>query len=62
MRKFEYKAVSIKKGAFTSGKKYEESFETELNALGAEGWELVEITGTVSLEGFVLLVFKRESK
>jgi len=60
MKKFEYKAVSIKKGAFTTGKKYEEQFTSELNALGAEGWELLEVTGNITLEGFVLVVFKRE--
>jgi len=60
MRKFEYKALSIKKGTFTSGEKYASQFTTELNALGMEGWELIEITGNATLEGFVLMVFKRE--
>jgi len=60
MKKFEYKVVQIKKGAFTSGEKYAEQIELELNALGADGWELVEITGNVSLEGFIIQIFKRE--
>ena len=60
MKSFEYKVLSVKRGAFTSGEKYVEQFATELNALGAEGWELIEITGNVSLEGFVIQVFKRE--
>ena len=60
MKKFEYKVLPLKKGAFTSGEKYAEQFSTELNALGAEGWELIDISGNVSLEGYVILVFKRE--
>ncbi|MCL1820606.1 MAG: DUF4177 domain-containing protein [Oscillospiraceae bacterium] len=60
MKKFEYKVLSIKKGAFTSGEKYAEKFAEELNAYGIEGWELVEITGNTSLEGYVISVFKRE--
>ena len=32
----------------------------ELNTLGAEGWELIEISGNALLEGFVILAFKRE--
>ena len=60
MKKFEYKVVQIKRGAFTSNDKYEKQFVAELNALGAEGWELIEITGNASLEGYVLQVFKRE--
>jgi len=60
MKKFEYKTLSIKKGILTSGDKYADQFTKELNVLGVDGWELVEITGNVSLEGFVLLIFKRE--
>ena len=60
MKKFEYKAVSVKKGTFTSGEKFAKQIATDLNALGAEGWELIEITGNVSLEGFVVQIFKRE--
>ena len=60
MKKFEYKVVSVKKGAFTSAEKYMEHFAAELNALGSEGWELIEITGNAALEGFVIQVFKRE--
>ena len=60
MRQFEYKVESIKRGTFTSAGKYAEQFETTLNALGAEGWELVEVTGSAFLEGYVFVVFKRE--
>ena len=59
MKKYEYKVLTIKKGVFTSGDKYAEQMETELNALGADGWELVEISGNTSIDGFVVQVFKR---
>ena len=60
MNKFEYKVLTIKKGTFTSGDKYADQFEAELNTLGAEGWELVELSGNLMLEGFIITVFKRE--
>jgi len=60
MEKFEYKVLSVKKGTFTSGEKYAKQIETELNALGVEGWELIEITGNVTLEGFIVQIFKRK--
>ena len=60
MRKFEYKAVSIKKGTFATGEKYAEQLAAELNTLGADGWELIEITGNISLEGYLTFVLKRE--
>jgi len=61
MKKFEYKVSSIKKGAFTSDAKYTEQFAVELNTQGIEGWELVEISGNIALEGYVIAVFKRET-
>ena len=60
MKQFEYKVLPIKRGTFSSAEKYAEQFAAELNELGAKGWELVVITGNVSLEGYVLPVFKRE--
>ena len=60
MKKFEYKVLSIKKGTFTSGEKYAEQFTAELNIHGVEGWELVEVSGNMALEGYVIVVFKRE--
>jgi len=60
MKRFEYKVEPIKKGTFTSAEKYAEQIATKLNALGADGWELVEITGNTFLEGYVIQVFKRE--
>ena len=60
MKKFEYKVLTIKKGTFTSSEKYAGQMTMELNALGAEGWELIEITGNTSLEGYLIQFFKRE--
>ena len=45
MRKFEYKVMTIPTSIPLGTKGYEKNaleFETELNKLGAEGWELVQ--------------------
>ena len=45
MKKFEYKVVSIPTSIPLGAKGYEKiatEFETTLNNLGAEGWELVQ--------------------
>ncbi|MCL2747525.1 MAG: DUF4177 domain-containing protein [Oscillospiraceae bacterium] len=60
MKKFEYKVLSQRRGVFTSGEKYAEQFATELNKHGTEGWDLVEVTGNVFIDGYAILVFKRE--
>jgi hypothetical protein len=60
MKKYEYKVFPVKKGAFTSEEKFVKQFSTELNTLGIEGWELIEITGSAFLDGYVIQVFKRE--
>jgi hypothetical protein len=62
MRKFEYKVLPIKAGGtiITSAEKAAEKIQAELDALSAEGWELVESSGNAALEGFLLLFFKRE--
>jgi len=62
MKKFEYKVESLKKGAFTSAEQYSEQFEAKMNAFGADGWELVEITGNALWDGYIILVLKRESR
>ena len=56
MKKFEYKVVSIPTSIPLGSKGYEKTateFETTLNNLGAEGWELVQ-----RADGFFF--FKRE--
>lgn len=57
MKTFEYKVISIPTRAPVGTKGYEkvaEEFETRLNKLGAEGWELVQ-----RIDGFFF--FKRET-
>ena len=56
MKKFEYKVLSIPTSIPLGAKGYEKlaaEFETSLNELGAEGWELVQ-----RMDG--LFFFKRE--
>ena len=45
MKKFEYKVISVPRAIPIGAKGYEKmvtEFETNLNKLGAEGWELVQ--------------------
>ena len=60
MKRFEYRVISVKKGTFISAKKYAMQLASELNALGSEGWELIETVGSAFIDGYVLQVFKRE--
>ena len=56
MQKFEYQVISIPTSIHLGAKGYEKiatEFETALNELGAEGWELVQ-----RADGFFF--FKRE--
>ena len=56
MKKFEYKVMAIPTAVALGTKGYENiavEFETELNKLGAEGWELIQ-----RVDG--LFFFKRE--
>lgn len=56
MKRFEYKVVAIPTAFAISTKQYEEAaqeFETQLNVLGAEGWEFIQCA-----DGFFFL--KRE--
>ena len=57
MKKFEYKVITISTSIPLSTKRYEKiatEFETVLNELGAEGWELVQRADS-------FFFFKRES-
>ncbi len=56
MKRWEYKVVTIATNATLTTKQYEKAaqeFEERLNALGAEGWEMVQ-----RADGFFF--FKRE--
>ena len=56
MKKFEYKVITIPTNISFSTKGYEKvitEFETQLNKLGDEGWELIQ-----RVDG--LIFFKRE--
>lgn len=56
MKKWEYKVITIATNTALTAKQYEraaQDFEAQLNALGAEGWELVQ-----HMDGFFF--FKRE--
>lgn len=55
MRKYEYKVITIATALAMNAKQFEktaQAFETQLNELGADGWELVQ-----RMDGFFF--FKR---
>ena len=63
MKKFEYKVITIPTSIPLGAKGYEKiatEFETAMNKLGAEGWELVQRTDGFfsSREDFRLSKFK----
>jgi hypothetical protein len=59
MKKFEYKVVMAKTGAFTTIEKIQAKVCGGLNELGGDGWELVNCV-PVSLGELFMSIFKRE--
>lgn len=60
--RWDYKTVHFEPGGFFGGKLDFEAFDSRLNLLGAEGWELVNVFDTNQGQGttrFVVAVFKR---
>jgi hypothetical protein len=55
--RWEYKVIKFSKRSFFSGTIDPEAFETELNSLGREGWELVSVTQNQM--AIAVAVFKR---
>lgn len=63
MEKFEYKTVFTDAKGVWGGKVNEAAFEAELNALGAQGWELVSSVAAAQSYGstrWIISVFKRK--
>lgn len=63
MAKYEYKVIEVKPGGFWGTVLEPERIETSLNALAAEGWELVnsiDINGaSYGQTSKVMFIFKR---
>ncbi|MCP9770179.1 DUF4177 domain-containing protein [Lacihabitans sp. LS3-19] len=64
MKKYEYKVLKTKQEGFWNPEIKSEELMQKLNALGAEGWEMVSAVDTNKHQGItneVVLFFKRES-
>lgn len=62
MERFEYKTILTDVSGFLGGKVDRDAFERQLNAMGAEGWELVSTVATTQSYGstrVLVSVFKR---
>ena len=65
MKKYEYKVVKTTENGFWDPKVDISSVESELNKLGAEGWELTSVLDTTNYQGKtkeIVMFFKRESR
>jgi len=62
MEKWEYKTIKFQTGGFFGGKLDANEFESMLNNMGEQGWELVSCFDTSQSQGAsrdVVTVFKR---
>ena len=63
MKKFEYRTEQFDLGGFVGPKIERSKFDSLINGIGAEGWELVSCSPIAISYGrsrFLLLVFKKE--
>lgn len=63
MEKYEYKTLFTDAKGLLGGKVDEYTFQNELNALGSQGWELVNTVATAQSYGstrWIISVFKRQ--
>lgn len=65
MKKYEYKVIKTTEEGFWDPRVDEKNVETEMNKLGAEGWELTSVIDTNNYQGKtkeIVLFFLRESR
>lgn len=63
MERWEYRSIKVLSKGFLGGILEIQEFDTELNRMGSEGWELVSCFDTNQSEGAtreVIAVFKRK--
>jgi hypothetical protein len=63
MEKWEYKTIKFQTGGFLGGKLDTDEFESMLNKMGEQGWELISCFDTSLGHGAsrdVIAVFKRK--
>ncbi|MDD3867773.1 MAG: DUF4177 domain-containing protein [Eubacteriales bacterium] len=65
MEKYEYKTLFTDAKGFLGGQVNQNDFQTELNELGSQGWELVSTVASAQSYGstrWIISVFKRKTQ